>query len=626
MNASNVMVKTWQNGAVYIDWTDSGSWYAGYRDASIIRTGCVKFTLAYPAETVSIPIKSYTWEYTNAENPLYYALSREDGDAAYISRSTAGDSGQRIWWETPYQTRTVTLTGVPAGTHYLYLWGAAENGQSEAWFYANLSVSYEPVPASSISNITKTVDTENAVSISMNRLANCWHRASFRINGALMAETDAFAASISYPVPRSWFSGYPSLTSLTVSVSVQTYTDAACTAATGEPALGSFTLLADSGMKPVLNEGFAAAAPYNTGPAGALSGYIQGYSRAQVTFDSEKVDLSAAAGASIAGYRITAAGQTVDAAPYLSPVLTGRTEILCTVTDSRGRSASATLTVTPESYALPGISQVRVFRCLADGTESEDGSYLSVTATAVYSGLNGRNSASLSARLRPKGGGWGEAQPLTGGTALLFAGLSPDQSYELQFCVTDALNTVTALQTVPTRKWALKFRSGGMGAAFGKAPEEDKALELPEGWRFTIGGRSYLEQVYPVGALYLSVSETSPAALFGFGTWTRIKDCFLLAAGDTYAAGATGGEASHVLSESEMPAHRHYSYVQHSSGSETAAQWKCYLKTGGWGQVTAAEGQGEMMKQHLTEYTGSWNTAHNNMPPYLAVYIWQRTA
>ena len=58
--------------------------------------------------------------------------------------------------------------------------------------------------------------------------------------------------------------------------------------------------------------------------------------------------------------------------------------------------------------------------------------------------------------------------------------------------------------------------------------------------------------VYPVGSIYMSVNSTSPATLFG-GTWTQIQDTFLLAAGSTYAAGATGGEATHTLTENEMP-------------------------------------------------------------------------
>ena len=64
------------------------------------------------------------------------------------------------------------------------------------------------------------------------------------------------------------------------------------------------------------------------------------------------------------------------------------------------------------------------------------------------------------------------------------------------------------------------------------------------------------DKVYPVGSIYMSVNNTSPASLFG-GTWEQLKDRFLLGCGDTYSNGATGGEASHVLTEEEMPSHEH---------------------------------------------------------------------
>ena len=68
-----------------------------------------------------------------------------------------------------------------------------------------------------------------------------------------------------------------------------------------------------------------------------------------------------------------------------------------------------------------------------------------------------------------------------------------------------------------------------------------------------------LSKVYPVGAIYISVSSTSPATLFG-GTWERIQGKFLLAANDSveaYKAGKTGGSVSHTLTVNEIPAHNH---------------------------------------------------------------------
>ena len=55
------------------------------------------------------------------------------------------------------------------------------------------------------------------------------------------------------------------------------------------------------------------------------------------------------------------------------------------------------------------------------------------------------------------------------------------------------------------------------------------------------GAGMSLQSVYPVGAVYISTSDTNPETLFGFGTWERIKDVFLLAAGDTYPAASSGG-------------------------------------------------------------------------------------
>lgn len=62
--------------------------------------------------------------------------------------------------------------------------------------------------------------------------------------------------------------------------------------------------------------------------------------------------------------------------------------------------------------------------------------------------------------------------------------------------------------------------------------------------------------IYPVGSIYMNVNSTSPATLFG-GTWEQLKDRFLLGAGDSYAAGDTGGSASHTLTTDEMPSHNH---------------------------------------------------------------------
>lgn len=123
-------------------------------------------------------------------------------------------------------------------------------------------------------------------------------------------------------------------------------------------------------------------------------------------------------------------------------------------------------------------------------------------------------------------------------------------------------------------------------------------------------------KIYPVGSIYISTVSTSPSTLFG-GTWEQIKDTFLLAAGSTYAAGTTGGEATHTLTVNEMPSHSHYQKrYWGSSGSANQAYT--------WGtEFTEAHAYGSQID--TTHSTGG-SGPHNNMPPYLAVYVWKRTA
>ena len=126
-----------------------------------------------------------------------------------------------------------------------------------------------------------------------------------------------------------------------------------------------------------------------------------------------------------------------------------------------------------------------------------------------------------------------------------------------------------------------------------------------------ISQKATLLDVYPVGSIYMSVNEVNPATLFG-GTWERIKDRFLLASGDTYSNGATGGEATHKLTIDELPTHNH-----NIAGA--------YGGLGDGGILQRGYQEGTVGKAMGATYTGK-DIPHNNMPPYLAVYMWKRTA
>ena len=121
------------------------------------------------------------------------------------------------------------------------------------------------------------------------------------------------------------------------------------------------------------------------------------------------------------------------------------------------------------------------------------------------------------------------------------------------------------------------------------------------------------EKIYPVGSIYISANSTSPAELFG-GTWKQIKDRFLLAAGDTYKAGSTGGESSHTLTVDEMPKHSH---IVPTANANFVGQ--------GVNNFGEYHGGNKWDASISTQEAGG-SQPHNNMPPYLAVHMWKRTA
>ena len=145
----------------------------------------------------------------------------------------------------------------------------------------------------------------------------------------------------------------------------------------------------------------------------------------------------------------------------------------------------------------------------------------------------------------------------------------------------------------------------------------DALVGIPDGsiTEAKLDWSSLMDKIYPVGSIYMSTNNVSPATFMG-GTWQVIKDTFLLSAGDTYTAGDTGGEATHKLTSQEMPSHSH-TYREY---------WNTYwdnVDHGRW--AVAYNDDANASSSGHTNTTGG-NQAHNNMPPYLVVYVWKRTA
>lgn len=131
---------------------------------------------------------------------------------------------------------------------------------------------------------------------------------------------------------------------------------------------------------------------------------------------------------------------------------------------------------------------------------------------------------------------------------------------------------------------------------------------------------AYREKEYAKIKFWVSNDPTSPAELFG-GTWEQIKDRFIMAAGDTYAAGSVGGKASVALEARNIPRLWGQSLAYDVSGPN--------FHVGQWGWAASAR---QISSQNgFDAYDGLYvtvgydnNSAVDVMPPYVAKYVWQR--
>ena len=374
---------------------------------------------------------------------------------------------------------------------------------------------------------------------------------------------------------------------------------------------------------------------------------------------SFSVTAEGAMGATVEDCTFSLGAQQMAAFSGQTPPLSAAGQLIPTarITDSRGRGVTVEgdpLTVW--DYHPPKLSGISVMRCNAEGAADSGGSYLKVRASAAAASVDGRNGLSLTVSIRPAGGQWGSPVPLESG---VFAILPADGEavYEAEFSAVDTLGSVKTVTAMSgTAAVAFHLREGGQGAAFGKRAESDGlhcawdarfdgqvsvAGEVSAG-TLTVGGKRLLDLVYPIGAVYMSLNAANPATLFG-GTWAAIEGKFLLAADSAHGAATTGGAATHTLTTSQMPAHSHRvlgyadaENVGHDHGipnirTGQSGEYGVYAETWGYGSGSRELNTWFVDITHnhrvdITSQSAGSGAAFSLMPPYLAVYMWKRTA
>lgn len=405
----------------------------------------------------------------------------------------------------------------------------------------------------------------------------------------------------------------------------------------------------------------------SNGYASTYGGYIQGESKLSVTINATQAYSSP-----ISRYSASANGTTYSTQTFTTSVLktVGTNTISATVTDGRERSGSVSSNITVLAYSRPQITNLKVRRCNADGAENDRGGYGKISFHCTITPLSNKNTRACSLKYRQSG-----ATTWTNAPAITLSAYDQDcnppviqmsdaHSYEVQINLTDAFETTSAVTSISTGYCLYHIPASGQGITFGGIAEGDGfkvkmkatfsediklqkglkivakdsgqtppkvAVLMNDGWMCC---RTTVDLIYPVGSIYMSVNATNPKELFG-GTWEQIQGKFLLGMSSNYPAGSQGGEATHTLTSHEIPNHGHYLRQQGNTSrmlptnnatndpsheyyvTEVESSGSTYLKPNvTWGGYLVAG----------TLIDTPYNQPHNNMPPYLAVYIWKRTA
>ena len=517
---------------------------------------------------------------------------------------------------------------------------------------ASATVTLNTIPrASSVS--AKSVNLGTASTITITRASSSFtHTLSYTFGSAKgTIVTKTTSTSVSWTPPLTLANQIPKSTTGTCTITCTTYN--------GSTSIGSktctMTLTVPASVKPTI--GSLTAERVDGSVPFSWEIYVQSKSKAKLTVNGA----AGSYGSTIASYSISGGGFAGASASLTTGFLNSYGDITftATVTDSRGRvSAVAKVTITVERYFVPYFETYTSQRCGSSGNLQDDGTY--ILGNALYNrapcGNNNRVTRSIYYK-RSSDSQWTNAGVIfSSGDPIIFGGgnISTEYSYDIRYTITDQFNTVSVQDIVSTAAVVMDFKSGGKGLAIGKVSETDNCFEVSEDWDVKVYGKllkdyisSIAGSVYPVGSIYMSVTNTNPSSFFG-GTWVAWGSGRVpvgVNASDTNFSTVekTGGASTVTLTTAQMPSHSHAkgTLAADSGGSH---KHNLNLTKSGWGidnasnkvivdsttytaltnKATASAGAHEHTISGSTASAGSGN-AHSNLQPYITCYMWKRT-
>ena len=365
--------------------------------------------------------------------------------------------------------------------------------------------------------------------------------------------------------------------------------------------------------------------------------YVKNKSKIKVN-----VNASGVYGSSIKQYSVKINGTSYSDNNITTELLNVVGDNACEVTiiDSRGRSSIMWV----EPFIVFDYKNPSITKLAAEREEIETN--VLVTISAYISNVDDKNDKEFTLKYKKRVESEyttalviDDTYTIQNGTYLL-TDIDDSSTYDLVLEAKDSFTTISYFITITTAYTLMDLKANGKGIAFGKASEKENTLEsalniecknLNVNGDLLIKEHPLLDLVYPVGSIYLSTSDLNPSTFFG-GLWEQIaQGKTLIGVGTgtdinevskTFAVGDTGGEYEHTLTIDEMPNH------QHDVNDFSYGRWGItvtgYNDASGWNTPSIRSLTGAGSSGTLMAAPAGKGLSHNNMQPYLAIYIWKR--
>lgn len=508
-------------------WKSEGTASQGQWDGTGVRTGVLYFPglAALKGKIInSVKLTATTGQTgygTATTKTVYIYNSASQGgiktslNAGHRTGNALGSCKAPMWDNTKTFDVAFMAASIAAGYDTYCIYNGSSYTDYLKWTAVTLEVDWQE-PATQPSLSAATVEMGKSVTINTPAVNNAYrHTLRYAFGGASGTIATGIASSVSWTPPVSLANQIPSATAGSGTIYCDTYS--------GSTLLGtksvSITLTVPGSVVPSAGT-LSAALAEDTSGTGL---YVKGMGKAKLTLSGA----SGAYGSSITSYTITGGGWTATNGALTTGTLAsaGNITFTATVTDSRGRKASTTRTISVIDYTKPGVAVCDVYRCDADGNRKKAGTYFAVEINASYSAITG-NTLSITARYKKQSeSSYGTAANVTnnGKTVIGGGNIGASTTYDVLVTVADKYNSLPILRTLSTKSVLQSFKRSA-GAAIGKVAELANWLDVA--WDTRIRGNLKVDG---------TISTIIPITSGGTGATSRGSALNNLVIGDVYS-------------------------------------------------------------------------------------------